>query len=139
MPAGVRRLAVAVIVLVAGCSGDGGSGGEATRCESASPALLAAISTGIRPETKTSLGPAYAVKSKDFESAYFVSAPVLGPGLDGGDIATWVSNKSDGTGMVFAVGGMAKQFTDWADGASAEAKFSLGDDGAQESAACASD
>jgi hypothetical protein len=92
------------------------------------------ISSGLTVTGGGKLRNAQQVRSDDFSRIYFVSAEVQGPGLEGdGDVATWATN---GKVLVYSVGGFAKQFSDWIDGGSTDAQFSLADDGAEESQDC---
>lgn len=107
----------------------------ATRCEAAPVAVVTAISTGLG--SGLTLRNAQMVRSDDFEEAYFVSADLQGPGLEGDDdVATWVTNNRSGGGLIFAVSAVAREFSDWGDGGQTDAGFSMSDDGADESAAC---
>lgn len=141
----MRRIVsiVATAALMAACSGSGAAtparpDPPASRCAAAPAALVAAISTGLDIVGGGSLRNVYAVKSADFEKVWFVSGDLEGSGLEGADdVATWVTNDlSGGGGLIYAVGGMATQFSDWGDGGQTDAAFSLSDDGAQASADC---
>ena len=85
---------------------------------------------------------ARAVRSRDFKSAYFVSAEVEGRGRDGsGDIATWVTYGLRTEGRYFrgyAVGRLANELS-MAGAAEAYSprRESMKNDGARESVACA--
>jgi hypothetical protein len=122
---------ILAVVLVAGCGSGGGGGGGAdtTRCSPAPSTLLAAISQGLTV-SGGGLGAGYVVKSNDFSKVWMVAAEINGPGMEGaGDIGVWATNDPSGGGMIFAVDGMAKEFSDWADGSTTDAKLSLSDDG----------
>jgi hypothetical protein len=107
-----------------------------SRCQPAGAALVSAISTGL--DEGLTLSKANVVRSEDFEEAYFVAADLQGPGLDGSsDIATWVSNRSDGSGLIYSVGSVSAEFSSWGSGEDTDAGFSLSDDGASEAADCA--
>lgn len=113
-------------------------GEEESRCRKVPTAVVDAISTGLEVEGGGKLRGARAVRSDDFERAYFVSADIQGPGLEGSDdIATWTTNRLGEGGLIYAVGGLANEFSDWGDGGETDAGFSLEDDGAEESIECA--
>lgn len=136
-------LVATAAVVVGGCGREAGNppvqgGGAASRCETAPAALVQAISTGLTITGGGSIRNAKAVKSAAFEKVWFVSADLEGSGLEGSDdIATWATNGLNGVGMIFAVGAVANEFSDWGDGGTAGAKLSLSDDGAQASIDCA--
>jgi hypothetical protein len=76
----------------------------------------------------------YAVKSSTLDDIYFVSAGLHGAGLDGSrDIATWATDSLTGHPTISSVNELAMQHSIWSQG------FSMSDDGARESADCASD
>jgi hypothetical protein len=131
---------ILTVLIASGCGGSTTSqptsSPAASRCSPASPALVNAISTGL--QERLTLRNARVVRSSDFDQAYFIAADLDGPGLDGdADIATWVSNRSDGTGSVYSVGAVAAEFSDWGRGEETDAGFALSDDGASEAGACA--
>ena len=150
---------VAVLVFVAllasSCGGEEGeepaaqeeAGGEATEAEEPAGVerwqkvpngVVKAIQTGLTVEGGGKLRSAQAVKSGDFESVYFVSADIQGPGLEGAhDIGTWATNRLRVGGLIFAVDSVAKEFSDWGHGDKTDARLSMEDDGAEESQECA--
>jgi hypothetical protein len=91
----MRRLILGAALVLAACgqtTTDGLAG--ANRCVDVPPVLVDAISAGLK-FPGVAIRDAKAVKSDDFEQAWFVSADLEGDGvnLDGpGDIATWVTN-----------------------------------------------
>ena len=97
------------------------------RCQAASPALLEAIQAGL-PTIQLEGG--WVVKSDDFSSAYFIASRT-----DDGS-AVWVSNRDDGTGLIYSVNTEAEQISDWGSGSSTDARFSMSDDGAVEALDC---
>jgi hypothetical protein len=99
------------------------------RCEPA-PLVVGDLTDGlIQHEAVLNV---HAVKSNDFESIWFISADLEGPGLDGNDdIATWVTTSLDGSGEINSVNSLAVEHSIWAQ------SKSMDDDGAQESANCA--
>jgi hypothetical protein len=138
------RLGLVIMALaLAGCGGPGGELGSApaatptaaqTRCRPASAGLVTALSTGLN--AGVTLRKAFLVRSADFEQAYFVSGDLEGPGLDGEQIATWVTNETDGSAGFYAVNPMAREFSDWGDGGQTDAAFAMSGDGARESQEC---
>jgi hypothetical protein len=131
---------VLLALIVAGCSNSGGGGGttSSNRCRVAPAALVSAISSGLTITGGGSLRNAKAVKSTAFEKVWFVSANLEGSGLEGADdIATWATNDLAGAGSIFAVDAVANEFSEWADGRTTDARFSLSGDGVQASRDCA--
>ena len=114
---------------------------ESSRCEDAALIAAEGISFGLTVSGGGSLRDAMAVKSNDYVNAFFIAAEIDGPGLEGeGDIGVWVSNSLEpGGGVIYAVDGMANEFTDWGDGRRIDAAFSASDDGAQEAKKCVED
>ncbi len=122
----MRKLLILAIALV-GCVGAPGPTNRppaaaqpataqpaTSRCQPAAPALVSAISSGLKISGGGSIRNAQAVKSADYESVYFVSADLEGEGLAAkDDVATWASNKSDGTGLIFSVNATAQEFSSW--------------------------
>jgi hypothetical protein len=94
-----------------------------------------AIAQGV--EAGLTLGKARAVRSDDFKKAFFIAIELDGPGLEGkGDIGTWVTNRLKGGGLIYSVDAVANEVSDWGDGGSTDAGFSMSDDGADESRDC---
>jgi hypothetical protein len=109
---------------------------EESRCQPVPAALVEGIASGLTVTGGGSLRDAAAVRSDDFESAFFISAEVDGPGIEGdGDVGTWVTNRLEG-GVIYSVDAVAREFSDWGDGGDTDAEFSLSDDGAEESRDC---
>jgi len=102
------------------------------------PALVRGIATGLEVQGGGKLRNAWAVKSEDFESVYFVSADVQGPGLEGDDdLATWGTNRLEvGGGLIFPVDSAAQEFSDWGDGDTTDANLTMDDEGAELSQDC---
>jgi hypothetical protein len=110
-----------------------------TRCETPTEALVGIIASRLIVFGGGSLRNAQAVKSKDFDQVYFVAADIQGPGLEGSaDIAVWAANRLDGTSglILLTVNNVAKEFSDWPDGARSDAKVAMTDDGAEEARIC---
>lgn len=110
-----------------------------SRCVPVSQPKLDAIASGLTVTGGGALRDAWAVRSSDFEKVWFVSAEIDGSGIEGdGDVGTWATNEiSSEAGLIYSVGGIANEFSDWGDGGATDAGFSLSDDGAGESAECA--
>jgi len=109
-----------------------------SRCEPVDDALVSAISDGLTIDGGGSLRNAQAVRSDDFESAYFVAADVQAAGLEGAnDIGIWVTNDLAAPTSIYAVDEVAQEFSDWGDGGQTDARFSASDDGAQAARGCA--
>jgi hypothetical protein len=158
----IAVLLASVAVLVVGCTGESTSApqGEPARtsgeettpveettmetslCEKVPKSLVRAIESGLTVQGGGQLKGAKAVKSNDFESVYYVSAELQGPGLEGsGDIATWATNSlKAGEGLILAADAVAKEFSDWGadvgEGSAPAETMSLDNDGAEESRAC---
>lgn len=111
---------------------------ENARCQAVPQPTIAWIANGLTVTGGGSLRFVRAVKSKDFNSIYFVTADLQGSGLEGkSDLATWVVNRLDGDSRVtYSVDAVAKEFSDWGDGGKTDSHFSMSDDGAQESQGC---
>ena len=101
---GIAGLTLALVL--AGCGGTAapttGGGGAASRCVSVPAALVTAISSGLSVAGEGSLEDAAAVKSADYENAYFVSARITGEGIPSDTVGTWSTNGLDGSGSVFS-------------------------------------
>jgi hypothetical protein len=109
------------------------------RCEKVSSAVLNAIAEGLTVTGGGTLRGGYAVKSKDFSKVYMVAADIQGTGMEStGEIGVWATNSLDGTGLIFAVDGLAKEFSDWGHGDTTDANITLSSDGVAEAKECAS-
>jgi hypothetical protein len=109
------------------------------RCEKVSSALLNAIAEGLTVTGSGTLRNGYAVKSKDFSKVYMVAADIQGAGMEGnGEVGVWATNSLDATGLIFAVNGLAKEFSDWGHGDTTDANITLSSDGVAEAKECAS-
>jgi hypothetical protein len=143
-----------VLVILAGCGGtetaesdDRTESPQATaapttvvgRCEKVSSAVLNAIAEGLTVTESGTLRNGYAVKSKDFSKVYMVAADIQGAGMEGnGEVGVWATNSLDGTGLIFAVDGFAKEFSDWGHGDTTDANITASSDGVSEAKECAS-
>jgi hypothetical protein len=68
-----------------------------------------------------------------------VAADIQGTGMEGdGEIGVWATNSLDGSGSIFAVDGLAKEFSDWGDGDTTDANIIQSSDGVSEAKECAS-
>jgi hypothetical protein len=106
------------------------------RCENAPEFIVQRLEYGLNTDGVT-LRDVKTVKSNDFESVYFISADLQGPGLEGeNDIATFSTNKLDSSGLIFSVDNIAEEFFDWPLGSTTDANITMSDDGAQESKDC---
>ena len=110
------------------------------RCEDASTIASEGIAFGLTVSGGGTLRDAQAVKSDDFENVYFIAAEIDGPGMEGnGDIGLWASNSLEpGGGLIFAVNGLAKEFSDWGHGDTTDAQITMFDEGADEAKECVS-
>ena len=109
------------------------------RCEKVSSALLNAIAEGLIVSGGGTLREGYAVKSKDFNQVYMVAADIQGTGMEGNsEIGVWATNSLDGSGLILAVDGLAKEFSDWGHGDTTDAHITQSSDGVSEAKECAS-
>jgi hypothetical protein len=109
------------------------------RCEKVSSAVLNAIAEGLTVTGGGTLRGGYAVKSKDFSKVYMVAADIQGTAMEGnGEIGVWATNSLDGTGLILAVDGLAKEFSDWGHGDTTDANITQSSDGVSEARECAS-
>jgi hypothetical protein len=108
------------------------------RCEQVSSALLNAIAEGLTVGGSGTLRNGYAVKSDDFSKVYMVAADIQGVGMEGeGEIGVWATNSLDGAGLIFAVDGLAKEFSNWGHGDTTDANITPSSDGVTEAKKCA--
>ena len=112
---------------------------KSTRCLEVPADKVEGIATGLKGGT--TLRSAQAVKSKDYEKVWIISAEIEGPGVEGDDqIGTWASNGLTASeGLILSIDGFAKQFSDWPDGSKSKAGFSQIDDGVKQSRECVKD
>ena len=76
--------------------------------------LVVRLNEGLNINGGGSLTNVKAVKSNDFANAYFISGELYGPGLEEkGDVATFLTNKLDGTGPTFTADNVATEFSDY--------------------------
>jgi hypothetical protein len=106
-----------------------------SRCRKVPATTKDAIAQGV--ESGLTLRKARAVRSDDFKKAFFISVELDAPGLEGkGDVGTWVTNRLKGGGLIYSVDAVASEFSDWGEGGTTDAGFSMSDDGADESRSC---
>ncbi len=144
--------AALLLPALAACGGSGGSevtadapaasteastAPKATACQPVPQAMRDKIGAVLNGGAK--VASAAAVRSADYERAYFVAVTLKGPGIEDADPAVFATNRLDGSGLVYAVGGMAHQFSDMGHGEDTAAKFSISSDGYSEAEACAKD
>lgn len=83
-------------------------------CLDVSQELVVRLNEGLNINGGGSLTNVRAVKSNDFANAYFISGELYGPGLEEkGDVATFLTNKLDGTGPTFTADNVATEFSDY--------------------------
>jgi len=127
----------ALTFFLVGCEKNNEQPQKINRCEGVPQTVISNIESGLKINGCGSLRNAKAVKSNDFSSVYFVSANLKGDGLEDNDnIATFAVNNLDGSGLIFSVNYVAKEFSDWSFGPDTSANISMSDDGAYESANC---
>lgn len=141
---------ISLLLIVSACGGGGGKGGSETeatsteqaassRCRSVPPALVSAIETGLTVTGGGTLHNTQAVKSRDFNRVWFISAEIDGPGLEGeGDIGTWAKSGplAVGGGLILSIDAVAQEFSDWGHGDTTDANLTMDDDGASGSHDC---
>jgi len=143
-PSGVPTVSTAVVVLVVAVVAvtfwfvRGGSGVDPARCVGVTAPLVQAIEAGLTVGGRGSLGDTAAVRSDYFSQVYFIAAEIRGQRM-GDTVGIWASNSlgADGNpGLIHAVNGAAKEFSQFPAGSDSAANLTLSDDGARESEAC---
>lgn len=138
----MRATIAALVLVLAGCGGAGGSNEAADAGGLTVPtAKVEWIANGLTVPGNASLRNARAVRSGVHADAYFVSADIEGPGFEGpGHVITWfVTNLNGSAGIVNSVDDLAKEFTDWPDASKTAAVATMSDEGASESRRCSED
>ena len=108
------------------------------KCERASRRLLQAIATGLEVNGGGKLSRGYVVRSKDFSKVFMVAAEIDGPGMEGrGEVGVWATNSKRAEGLIMAVDGLAKEFSDWGDADETDAAIDQSAHGVQEAKDCA--
>lgn len=107
------------------------------KCETVSDTLTRNIQEGANTVGVT-LRNAKAVRSNSFESVYFITADLQGPGLEGStDLVTFATNRLDnGGGILMSVDSVAKEFFVFPDASTTDAGITMSDDGAVKSQEC---
>jgi hypothetical protein len=131
-------LVVAIPLAAGGCAGSSVPTTKTSRCEDVPAALVRAIASRL-PARETLLH-ARAVRSRERESMWFVSAEIDGPGLTGpGDVGTWAKTGTlaVGVGPILSVDSVfAQQLSGWRPGDVTFANVTMDDDGAYQSRDC---
>ena len=97
---------------------------------------MRAISTGVKGSNTLRRG--YIVRSNDFDKVFMVGAEIDGPSIkDRREVGVWATNSKTGNGLIFAVDGMAKEFSDWGAGDKTDAQIDQTADGVDEAKECA--
>lgn len=76
-----------------------------------------------------------AVRSRDYERIFFVSVRIEGAGMNG-TVATFATNRLDGTGVVYSVDGAAREFSQLGYGGTTQAEITMARSGARASQRC---
>ena len=109
----------------------------AARCQPAEPFVLTAISDGLAELTEVTLSGGQAVRSRDFESLWFIATAVEGPEIPAGTTVVWAVDRNDQrVTTIFAVDKLADEISLWGDVVVAEDPPRMSDDGAREAQAC---
>lgn len=134
-----RRTIIALSSLVlSACTGGEANATTDVQCLEVSPEKVGGIESGLEVQGGGSLRNVKAVRSGSHAEAYFVSADLQGPGLEGDhEIATWMTTDIEGYGgLVVSVSEHAKGFSVFPDGAQTQARATMSDPGARESVRC---
>ena len=73
----------------------------------------------------------FAIKSNNHKNAYYVIADLYGPGMNGSNGIWFITGSIDNTGLIFAVNGIAKNFSSYPDGSKSNAAVSVVDEEAK--------
>jgi hypothetical protein len=141
-----------LLAFAAGCGGDDSDTVGATetkpaddlaaatidpRCSIVPPVIVKTLERGLKKSGQRSLRFAQSIKSRDFGSVYFVAADVEGKGLGGADdVGVWAMNNLTFGGVVFAVNAVAKELSEFGDGAKFDPKLTMKNEGAELSRRC---
>jgi len=108
------------------------------RCATVPPQVVEAIGATLTVEGGGTLRNPWAVRSRDHDGVWFVSAEIDGPEREAdGDIATWAFLDPDlQDGDVVPVDDLAQELSQPTEGAEQEVTFVMGDDGVVESRGC---
>ena len=107
------------------------------RCEPAAPFVLDAITDGLIDVEMARLAGGQAVRSRDYQSLWFIATEVRGPDLPQDATALWAVDRNDARlTTIFAVGELADDISLWGDVVVAEDPPQPSDDGAQQARDC---
>jgi hypothetical protein len=107
-----RRLALVVVLVLAGCASPAADQSPSGLCEAAPEALVTAVSAGL--VAGTSLTGARMVRDPEREDIWLVAAELDGPGITGeGEIGVWATDRPDDPTMIWSVDAFALQFSEW--------------------------
>jgi hypothetical protein len=134
----LSRYAFVLVLTVAGCGASAPATPAPTladaRCVPGDPVLSGVLVTALTPGY--TLRNIYYVRSRDFTHVEFFSGDLEGPGLAGtDDIGTWAVDLANGSNTFYEVNDLAGQYSGWVP--SSASQYSMSDDGAAQSAACA--
>jgi hypothetical protein len=139
----MRQISALVLLAVAGCGEEPpraqpAQASAAIECLPVPTALISTIESTLTVRGGGTLRSARAVRSGSHRSAYFVSAEIDGPGMEGdGEIGTWfATNLSGGSGIILSVPHVATAFSRLGDASKTDADATLSDPGARESQRC---
>ncbi len=104
-------------------------------CELVSRNLVDRITETLTVTGEGALGKTMAVRSRAHERVWFVATEIQAPGLDNA-VGVFATNQLDGSGFLYAVGGVATDFSSASDGTRTDARFSLRDPGASDAERC---
>jgi hypothetical protein len=110
-----------------------------SECRKASKKLMTAVAAGLEVSGgEGALRRGRVVRSKDFDKVFMVAADIQGQGLEGSDdVGVWATNSPTGEGLIFAVDGVAQEFSDWGDADATDAAITSDSHGVEEARACA--
>jgi len=132
---------LALVLIVAGCGSSGSS--TPTTQASVDPRCIAATSTliqllGVTVVTGVNMDNVYYVKSNAYPNVYFISGRLQGGSVGSSPkVATWVTNRSDGSSGFFTVDPNSVQYSGWGPATNTGNNYTMSDDGAALSATCA--
>jgi hypothetical protein len=107
-----RRLALVVVLVLAGCASPVADQSPSGLCEAAPAALVTAVSAGL--VAGASLTGARMVRDPAREDIWLVAAELDGPGITGeGEIGVWATDRPDDPTMIWSVDAFALQFSEW--------------------------
>jgi hypothetical protein len=137
----MRSGLLALVVLIAGCGGgtSGSPSAQASadpRCVAATPALVELL--GITLVLGVKMDNVYYVKSNAYPNVFFMSGRLQGTPIGSEPkIATWVTNRSDGSAGFFTIDPNSVKYSGWGPASNTGFTYTMSDDGATLSASCA--